>query len=555
MGLLILIFSNSLLLSKSKINKIDINPLNRVNFYLSEEPSSYNTELSTDKKKIILKINNCDIDESAREVHNSGIISDVYSFKKGENIELSLILRDKRGFTTYIHPYSRCLSVDIFAWDKISPEEDSYRSGLLALESELLPVAKNYFQSSVKGGNANAAAVLGILLLKESEFIKAAENLNFAIKAGTTIHDIYAAAAQLAMVAGMKLRSSQFIEFYTYKTSVKSPFIFDLAYDSSASYHRTVVELLNDSNLSKYIKIYRENKDSIRALDSAQKKQQLAMADSLKNLNNQKLSNKTILESLIDYLPDWMLKTIFMVILISLIILIILWSAYKKWKKSLITAEKDFQMQVPQKLGPLSPGNIMNKPAVPAEKAAAAYKSNEKSKDETETTTAILTESIKPKKKAISTSLQQFIKKPALDVKLNDDEQKILTAIESQNNQSNKDNSKLEDVLMSILGKSEVNPQFKSAEVSSDGNNSQNLKTTPKIETALHLAEEQQKVKKEQVARYMNSVPENELEKLKEVANMLGIKKEKVKNAADSDPINMNEETISEIARKFGKSK
>jgi len=100
----------------------------------------------------------------------------------------------------------------------------------------------------------------------------------------------------------------------------------------------------------------------------------------------------------------------------------------------------------------------------------------------------------------------------------------------------------------------------KGGEKTLDKNNETKLQETekqktsaipPKLELALHLAEEPQKIKQEQVAKYMNSVPEHELEKLKDVANMLGIKKEKMKKKEYSDTINLNEETLNEIARKF----
>ena len=193
--IIVIVFCYSLLaaFAQVQIQRLEIEPLNRAILYCSEIPKNFKTELSADKQKITLKFENARVLDSAREFHGKGIIQDIYVQSFKNNLEISIILKDKRGYTTIPMPYSRALAVEVFQWDKIDEGEDNYRSGLLAIEDNLIPTAKKYLLKSVSLTNTDAAGILGILNLQSGNIKEAIGDFTIALKSGTKIPDVFAA--------------------------------------------------------------------------------------------------------------------------------------------------------------------------------------------------------------------------------------------------------------------------------------------------------------------------------------------------------------------------
>jgi hypothetical protein len=183
--------------SQLNVYRIEINPLNRATVYCSDIPSVFATKLSDDKQKVVIMLRDALVADSSREKHGTGIINDVYvqSFKK--NLEISVILKDKRGYTAAPLIYSRAVMVEVFRWDQLSPADDEYRTGLLALEANLISSAENSFEKAVSLGNADAAVFLGIIRLQQGRVKSALENLLISYKFQIKIPDAFAALSQI----------------------------------------------------------------------------------------------------------------------------------------------------------------------------------------------------------------------------------------------------------------------------------------------------------------------------------------------------------------------
>ncbi len=198
------------------IQRIVIDPLNRAAIYCSQMPGSFKSRLSDDKKKIMIDFKNASVEESAREAHGQGIIQDVYIQRFGEDLQANVILKDKRGYTVLPLEYSQALFVEVFKWDDQSPADEFYREGILALETSagtqpLIPSqegmsrvnisqtknAKNNFVKAANEEHTDAAALLGILLLKEGRQETALKLLKYSKVKETSIPDAYAALSQI----------------------------------------------------------------------------------------------------------------------------------------------------------------------------------------------------------------------------------------------------------------------------------------------------------------------------------------------------------------------
>ncbi len=219
---LILLFGTAGQIFADEIVKAEINPLNKAMIYLSGTNSEFQTSLSPDKLNITVKIPGCNISKQVKDLSGKGIISDVYFGRSGDTAVINIILKDKRGYTASILPYSNILFVEIFKWDKIDKAEDNYRQGLLALEDALYPAAKPYFEKSAAAGYAESSFFLGVILLKEGFVNKAEKALNEALNQKAWMPDVYAGLAQVYAMNGNTEKSAGYRKLFEEKTGLKS---------------------------------------------------------------------------------------------------------------------------------------------------------------------------------------------------------------------------------------------------------------------------------------------------------------------------------------------
>ena len=105
-------------LSQTTLKKIEINPLNRVMLFFDALPIDYSSELSADKKRIVLKVESSSFENAAAKMPGSGIIQLVNVEKSSTDLLITLNLAEKRGYTAVPLPYSNVIMVEVFKWDK-----------------------------------------------------------------------------------------------------------------------------------------------------------------------------------------------------------------------------------------------------------------------------------------------------------------------------------------------------------------------------------------------------------------------------------------------------
>lgn len=205
----------------------------RVYIYLSQPASGFRSLLSQDKKKITLFLKNTGIAESAKETRGQGAIENVYIQRGEKEAEISILLKEKLGYTAAHLPFSKAITVEVFDWNEVSGPEDHYRSGLLALESNNT-TALSYFLKAAAGGHADAAAYAGIIFLKQNKAQEAKDNLLKAVEANTGIADAYAALAQIYSSDNDPVKADHMREIFRQRTALGNG-LADSAHSAPAS--------------------------------------------------------------------------------------------------------------------------------------------------------------------------------------------------------------------------------------------------------------------------------------------------------------------------------
>lgn len=298
-----------------KILKIEINPLNRALIYFNSEPK-YSSRLSDDKMKVTITVPNSILQISSGETHSSGIIQSIYCLNKQKNTDIIVGFKDKRGYTVSYLPYSRALMIESVNWGQVSTAEDAYRSGLMAEQDGIYSEAKDSYINAVRGQNANAAAYLGFTLMKEGKIEGALDAFLTADKFKSNLSDIYAGLSQVYKIKNDKSKSGYYMQIFANKTGIYNPGeikinsikIDDVPEDSlSLLYNSLLVDTINT------------NKN-----DSANKAQKSVITDTLSKPEQQQKS----------MLPGWLNSTLFYVGLFTVLMILTLYTTYRKWRKN-----------------------------------------------------------------------------------------------------------------------------------------------------------------------------------------------------------------------------
>lgn len=220
--LYLLIFTISVnLYSKNNIFKVEINPDTRATIHCSEYPQNLISELSQDKKNVVLKFYNSNLSQDKGKLNGEGTIKEVQMMNFKNFVQISIKLNDKKGYSTTTLPYTFSVMVDVFDWSKLSPKEDSYRMGLLALESKNYNLAKKYFENSTKDGNDMAYFNLGIINLRSGRYNDALSNLVKAEGLGLAIPDLYGGLSQIYSIKNNKQKSDYYKKLFSDRTGLK----------------------------------------------------------------------------------------------------------------------------------------------------------------------------------------------------------------------------------------------------------------------------------------------------------------------------------------------
>lgn len=324
---LILVFSITTTYAQNKLHSIAINPLNRVLISIDGPISRFKSELGTDKMSINLSIYKSNLSGISFPIKSNGVISEIISSAQNSNyIALQIKLTDKRGYSAFFLPMSNSICVEVFDWSKLTQSEDNYRSALLALEEGLYPSAISYLKQSAGKDQPNAAAILGIINMMEGNTNDALKNLHLASENNSNIPDAYSALAQYYATKGDQQKVNHYKNLYRQHSGLNS-------------FIPIIIGSLKPENIS--------DNDSLSFLsygvntDSAQNNTQLIKSpDTLsKSAKNTPAKPKTDIKNnstWMDYFYQWVSPTLFYIIFGIALFLIMIISAYLKWRKQQI---------------------------------------------------------------------------------------------------------------------------------------------------------------------------------------------------------------------------
>lgn len=556
--------------AQNTIINVKIDPLNRATFYFQQAPGDYQASLSDDKKKIQISIPNATVADSARRTYGKGVVEDVYIKTVEGGLLASVILNDKRGYTAAVLPYSRSLIIDAVRWDKVEPDEDQFRTGLLALENNIDTVAEEYFTQAANAGNANSQAFLGLTHLKRGEKLKAAKNLIASIRNSTNIPDAFAALAQIAYEEGFKSESEFLAARFSEKTS--------LSKYEEIPIPQTPIDTTNPDTLKKYFaaqfakdpetwggkakEVFPKEEKSSPAIDSV-------------------AAQYTTKDLLWSFIPADFGTILTYSILIGLVIILFVISRYLKWRKKQMEKLKE---EKPDK-APFSPTSSLSKevadsfipspapiqgppPKRKAPQNAAAKKYSEQSEIDAGKNHEIKNEPVSPEDAAEKTATDEknkFIEAETKEAKSESKEneaprepeekvkssEKIIPDRKTETIDKEKKAKTIDNILLNIRERKIRDAPEKNA---SDNDNRRDAPINAKLELALHLQREQQKLKNRSLDELERDKTQFDLDKLTEVAKRLGVEKGALETRKKVEELQSNKESLSKLSSKFKKN-
>jgi hypothetical protein len=503
---------------------VEIAPANRAMLYCSDVPRGFESSLSEDKTKVNIVFEDAEVSDTARVTRGRGIIEDVYIQTKDDKLNISVVLSEKRGYTAVPLPYSRALLVDVFRWDKINPAEDSYRTGLLALEDGLRTAAKKYFVKAIKAGDADAAAMLGIMLIREGEIEDAMDNLQYAIKSDTKIPDAYAGLSQVYSIKNDGEKARKYSKLFAEKTGLNSfpklkitPISDDDSLKKKSLSHLARLEdaFAGDSIfIPETDSLATQADSSIAAADTA-RKDTAAAVDSLT--------------------PPWFFTAITYVIIIGVVLAALIIYLYVRWRKRQLSK----QGSKPDKDKFQKSLQSAQKTAKPrAARAMDAYQKSER------------IHGGRPKPKPEAEEEAPKYNRPSPE-ELDKLEQKELQDMLSQirNNIESVEEEEEEKPPTDEKEDEEYTTQQDNSEEPAESKE----KYSPKIQLAMHLREEQQKLKKQNLSSLDKEELPTDVEKLSKIAKKLGIEKGGLETRKALENMESDKELMEKLKSRFSK--
>ncbi len=171
----------------------------------------YSSVLSDDKQRLTLTIKNAGIKTEQREVNSArGMIESAIMQRIGRDVVINVYFRQSAGYTAVLLPYSRSLSIDVFQWTKLSSSEDQYRSGLIALQNNVMSVAKDLIFAAAQAKHPDATAFAGFVSAREGNFVDAKDFFLKALERKSAIGDIYGGLAQVSRIESNELKAREY---------------------------------------------------------------------------------------------------------------------------------------------------------------------------------------------------------------------------------------------------------------------------------------------------------------------------------------------------------
>ncbi len=504
------------IMAQNTINKIEVNPLNRLMINFSNYPIYYQTELSNDKKRLTVIIENCTIAENLKTLKSTGIITDVYLKREANNSKIEIFLSEKRGYTAVALPYSKSIIIEVFSWDKLSPDEDLYRTGLLSFEEKILTSAKNDLTNSAIQGNLVSPSFLGLVLLKMGKPNSAKENLLFAEKTKSDIPDIYAALAQIFLMKNDKVWFDYYNQKFIDATGLPNFTPIEIA--EIIEKDSLITEPIDHlKNLPEEIKPDSLAKDTTLNKDELNSKFKNIIGDSTNVAENNGING---------FMPWWLG---YVVVFFAVIMLLVVYF-YLKWRNQrLAMLETIKQENVKANIKASNPATAKPK----ANRFAEAYKNQEK----------------------FSSEKPSIPSKPSLQkqtIAESDDVVEYERDIKTKPKIDRKTKKEVENFLSTIKEK------FPTKSLSEKIKSDLDKKAPPvsaRVELAMHLAEEQQKIR----AKTLTSLDGKEIPKddsgLTKIARQLGVEKGSLETRKNLEKIKSDLNSLKKLGDKFSLNK
>lgn len=197
-----LLVSTSNLWSQQKVVAINYPSNDRMTVKFTTFPINYKTELSDDKRRVVVRLKSAQAVDSVRNIRPFGAFSEVYFESKKNDLNIYVSSTNPTGYTASALPFTKTLVIDLFKWETLSSANDYYRTGLLAFEDNIYSSAKTDLTSAVREGNTEASLFLAIVLMQEGKINSAIKNLEYAENKQVPFADVYAALAQCYKAKG-----------------------------------------------------------------------------------------------------------------------------------------------------------------------------------------------------------------------------------------------------------------------------------------------------------------------------------------------------------------
>lgn len=514
--------------------KMDINPLNRVSISFSSEIPEFSSALSRDKKLLTIKIPSAGKQGNKLVKTAGGIIKQAEVKKLKDTVIVIITLAEARGYNAYPLPYSNTLVVEVFKWNDLSKAEDFYRQGLLAYESRILAEAQSFFDKASAMNNPNANFFSGLMAILEEEFKEAEGFLLKAESLNSNIPDLYAA---LSYIYDMK-NDGKKAEFY--KKKFKSLTGIANIKEIPSNYFSQETEQSEDEPVSL---LDQNSSEDTTKIDTA------AIDTSAKAVTQIKYSNDTT-PVLIGgdkkqetFLPEWMNSFTFYAVGIGLAFLLILISSYMKWRNNKL---KYLKLKEKSNKNDAFSDNLKK-----AEKEVKKNKESDLAK-------------YQPKNKVIQSQAANLYKKAESQAgsdipdKLQAGPPKPVGKPEAK-----KEKETLEQQLEKLADKLE--PEISTAraqditqnqdEITFENEKKQAPAISPSFQLALHLHEEQEKLRKRNIESIDSGIIPEDRQKLTEFARKLGIDKGSVSVKKELSSLEADKELINSLYKKFAGGK
>lgn len=308
-------------------------------------------QLSEDKRKISIVIADASISGDKREENAlNGRIESVFMQRSGTNVIVTLVLREKSGYTASLLPYSRSVAVDVFDWSGLSAAEDNYRSGLIALNNNIPATAKEYFNKAHSDGHADATAYMSFLSVREGNVREGKIYADLALSRKTSLADIYGALAEISREEKNDAKVREYEQEFSKRTG-RLPYFDEerIAIEVSAAprYEPTslVMAPRTDTAAGGTTPITADSSENTlsQQLQALQGKSSAQQQADTTNLSATKSTS---------FVPSWFSSLIFGTAAALIMVGILLIRSYSKWKREQLLYAVNYAQQMQQQQPP-----------------------------------------------------------------------------------------------------------------------------------------------------------------------------------------------------------